>query len=457
MKSNFILVENHNQLINFVDIIHKVIPIDCMIGVTDLNNFLTYMPGEKIKVNLRRGSKIKKGDAIYESLQRKEKIVMEVPEQIYGFPFFGVGIPIVNDLNNIIGSFGIGINKHEFEATKFCNISELSINKASNFFVFEDQAMRKIYNLCLRVAPYNSPVLITGESGVGKEVIAKIIHENGLSSNGPFLQINCGAIPINLLETELFGYEHGAFTGAQRGGKIGIIEKCNNGTLLLDEIGDLHFDLQVKILRVIQEQEILRIGATTPRKINVRFFAATNKNLEEMMVDRNFRSDLFYRLNVIPIHIPPLREREDDILPLALNIIKKINHKYGKNKILNKDVLNEFKHFSWPGNIREMENLIERLVVISDDDIIGLEQLAFCQVNFDFRQKNHKQDINIEIYNPMPYKEAIKIMEKKLLAVTLSLYPSARKAAEVLGVSHPTIVRKANQYKLIKDGKYIVK
>ncbi|MCG8403001.1 MAG: sigma 54-interacting transcriptional regulator [Firmicutes bacterium] len=460
MENCLISFDNPNQLINLAETIHQLMPVDCMIGVTNLSKFLTYIPGKNIDANLRRGATIRKGDAIDASLLRKEKIVMEVPKEIYGFPFYGVGIPIGDNRDNIIGSLGIGINKKELSFKNLYENSELTGKSAGTFYIFEDPAMKRIYNLCLRIAPYNSTVLITGESGVGKEVIAKIIHEHSLRSQGTFLQINCGAIPINLLESELFGYEQGAFTGARKGGKIGIIEKCHNGTLLLDEIADLSLELQVKLLRVIQEQEILRVGATNKSKINVRFLAATNKNLQEMIDKKVFRNDLFYRLNVIPIHIPPLRKRKDDIIPLALSTIKKINKKYGTKKELNKDVLSALRNYAWPGNIREMENLIERLAVITDEDIIGIDELAFCRANLGSDMDNlhldSKSGINIEIFNPIPYKEAVEVLEKNLLAATLSMYPSVRKTAKVLGVSHPTVVRKANQYQLIKNGKYII-
>lgn len=308
--------------------------------------------------------------------------------------------------------------------------------------IYKSRIMHQIFELTLKVAKVDSNVLITGESGVGKEIIAKIIHKASPRAQKSFLQINCGAIPENLLESELFGYEGGAFTGARRKGKMGYFELSDGGTLLLDEIGELPFNLQVTLLRAIQEREVLRVGGTTPYKFDVRIIAATNKNLEEMVNKSLFRADLFYRLNVVPIWIPPLRERKEDIIPLAIHFLEKFNSKFKANKRFEPEVLRAFEQYNWPGNVREMENVIERLVIIVDDEIIDINHLPFIENNQEI------QGVNIEVLNPIPLQEASEILEKKLILKALQICGSTRKAAKVLGVSHPTVIRKAQKLKI---------
>jgi len=311
-----------------------------------------------------------------------------------------------------------------------------------NELVYKSRAMQQIYELALKVAKVDSNVLITGESGVGKEIIVKIVHKASPRAQKSFFQINCGAIPENLLESELFGYEGGAFTGARSGGKMGYFELCNGGTLLLDEIGEMPFNLQVKLLRAIQERQIFRIGGTTPIKFDVRIISATNRDLGEMLKSSQFRADLFYRLNVIPISIPPLRNRTDDIIPLAIHFLEKLNEKYKANKRFEPEVLLAFEFYNWPGNVREMENIIERMVIINDDEIIGLQHLPFNNDSGD------TAGFNIDLKNLIPLRAASEIVEKKLIAKALQLFGSTRKAAKILGVSHPTVIRKAQKYKL---------
>ncbi len=236
----------------------------------------------------------------------------------------------------------------------------------SQQIIAESPQMKQILETAKKVAYFDSTVLITGESGTGKEILANFIHKNSRRRNKPFVPINCGAIPSELLEAELFGYKKGAFTGATYD-KKGLIEEANGGTVFLDEIGELSLDLQVKLLRVLQENEIKPIGSNKAKKIDVRFIAATNRNLEEMMREGKFREDLYYRLNVIPIHIPPLRERKADIIPLATYFIERLCKKYNLPlKKLSKKAIETLLSHDWKGNIRELENTIERAVLTSD-------------------------------------------------------------------------------------------
>ena len=236
--------------------------------------------------------------------------------------------------------------------------------------VAESTTMKAVLETAKKIAPFDATVLITGESGTGKEVLAKFIHKNSKRRNKPFIAVNCGAIPGELLEAELFGYKKGAFTGATSD-KKGIIEESNGGTLLLDEIGDLPVNLQVKLLRVLQEGEIKPLGSSKSKKVDVRFIAATNKNLEELVKKGEFREDLFFRLNVIRIEIPPLRERAEDIIPLSEFFIKKYSLKYNvEPKTLTDRAKSELLNYKWPGNVRELENIIERVVLMTTGNTV---------------------------------------------------------------------------------------
>jgi two-component system, NtrC family, response regulator AtoC len=220
-------------------------------------------------------------------------------------------------------------------------------------------------------------VLIEGETGVGKSLVAEFVHYASDRSEGPFVTINCGAIPKELIESELFGYDDGAFTGARQQGKKGLVERADGGTLLLDEIGDLSVELQSKLLHVLEKREFLRVGAVEPTKVDVRFIAATNVDLGRRIAEERFRRDLYYRINVAAIHIPPLRERRDDILPLARHFVQKLNEQYGKGvTLLAPDAEAHLRAHAWPGNVRELRNLLERVVLVKRDDTIVAADLA---------------------------------------------------------------------------------
>lgn len=231
--------------------------------------------------------------------------------------------------------------------------------------------MRKVYSLMSAVAPFNSTVLLLGETGTGKEVVARAIHNLSSRKSKQMITVNCGALPANLVESELFGHERGSFTGATER-RLGKFEQANGGTIFLDEIGELGLDLQVKLLRALQEKEVERVGGKGIIKVNVRVIAATNKNLEKEMAEGRFRSDLYYRLNIFPISLPPLRERKNDIPLLAMHFVKRYSQECGKkiNSICSR-VLHSFENYHWPGNIRELEHLIERCVLLTDNNVIS--------------------------------------------------------------------------------------
>jgi PAS domain S-box-containing protein len=314
---------------------------------------------------------------------------------------------------------------------------ELNKYKLSDEYVIHDQKMKDLVELSIRLGQVDTTVLVQGESGVGKEVIAKTIHRYSLRNNKPLISINCAAIPESLLESELFGYAPGAFTGAKKNGKAGIFEIAHQGTLFLDEVGELAFHLQSKLLRVIQHREITRIGSTTPVRIDVRLIAATNRDLWEMVLRKEFRRDLFYRLNVVPLYVPPLRERKEEIPFLAAFYLKKFNNKYGFNKQLDGKAVRSLMNYDWPGNVRELENLIERLIVTCPFDTIK-------DVGLPVPEPHDNITINLP---PAPsLKDAIGVLESHLIHDALNRCGSTRKAALELGVSQPTIVRKAAKY-----------
>jgi PAS domain S-box-containing protein len=237
-------------------------------------------------------------------------------------------------------------------------------------YIIRSPKSRDLLDLCIRLGRVDTTVLIQGESGVGKEIAANIIHSNSARGKKPLISINCAAIPENLLESELFGYSPGAFTGANKHGKAGIFETANAGTLFLDEVAELPLTLQGKLLRAIQQREITRVGSTEPTSIDVRIIAATNRDLEQMVALKKFRKDLYYRLNVVPVTVPPLRERKVEIPFLVNHFLEIFNSKYGLNKRIDERVIKNLMNYNWPGNVRELENLIERLVVTSPTDII---------------------------------------------------------------------------------------
>jgi len=299
-------------------------------------------------------------------------------------------------------------------------------------FVVKSQKMERIEHLASIMSKVDSTVLLSGESGVGKGVISRYIHNRSNRNEGPFIKIDCSAIPENLFESEVFGYEKGAFTGADKAGKVGLLELANGGTVFLDEIGDMPLHMQPKMLRAIQDREIIRVGGTEIIPINVRFIAATNRDLKQMVDKREFREDLYYRLNVVPIAIPPLRERKEDIIPLIHDISKKINERYGMNKTFNNKEIEVMLNYDWPGNVRELENIIERIMVTEDGEfsllqcLVGMKQLSMSACS---------------------YKENLEAYDMLILTETIKTEGSVVKAAEKLGIDATTIRRKLKRYK----------
>lgn len=324
---------------------------------------------------------------------------------------------------------------------QFSDADEEQQKNKNRDIVVVDVKMKEIFSLAKKISNFNTTVLITGESGVGKEVIANYIHnENALKKDMPFVAVNCGAIPENLLESELFGYVDGAFTGAVKGGKAGLFEAANGGTLFLDEIGEMSLNLQVKLLRALETHTVTRLGSSIPIPVDIRVIAATNKNLAQKVETGSFRGDLFYRLNVVSIEIPPLRERPADIAPLALKFIHKFNRQYGQNKKFTYEVMKELESYSWPGSIRQLKNVIENMVVVSNNEYLQLNDLPWISSAPAATSNRKERNLSLQ--------EALDEVELRILREAKKKYGSSRKMAEFLKVDQSTVIRKLKKYNL---------
>lgn len=309
--------------------------------------------------------------------------------------------------------------------------------------VVRSKKMLDLIDLAKRLASVDTTVLILGESGVGKEVVATLLHRASLHrSEKPFVKVNCGAIPRDLLESELFGYEHGAFTGAAKDGRIGLFELADGGSIFLDEISELSLDLQVKLLRVLQEKEFTRIGGTKVVKVDVRVIAASNRNILELVREGKFRQDLYYRLNVVPLGVPPLRERTEDIVALAQHYVRYFNQKYSLEKVLSAELIDIMERYTWPGNVRELVNVIERMVVTSVGNILGVEdfpiELRFSGLHISPEERRLIRSDNIQ--------ENIEEVEKYIILNALKDGLTLNTAARKLGISRATLARKIKKY-----------
>lgn len=384
-------------------------------------------------------------------VMEKRKKVSVVQETRTGRKILAVGNPVFNEkgaLDRIIIA-SRDITETTRLKTELKEMKEISARYKKELDQFKNKdrflkkliycspKMEKIMHQVKKIAEFSSTVLLSGESGVGKEVIAQAIYQFGKRSEKPFLKLNCGAIPETLLESELFGYVKGAFTGAEKNGKEGYFKQADGGILFLDEIGEMPVHLQVKLLRVLQEQEVIPVGSTTPVKIDVQIIAATNQNLAKMVEEGRFREDLYYRLNVIPIRIPPLRERPEDISLLAFHFLQQLNEKYGRKFYLTPDAINVLECYPWPGNVRELQNIIERLVVTADHAAIDG---GFVSQFLTFGSERKK--MKPVVTRIMPLQEAMESVEEQLILQAMNQYKTTTKAAKALGISQSSVSRK---------------
>ncbi|MBQ3391787.1 MAG: sigma 54-interacting transcriptional regulator [Lachnospiraceae bacterium] len=357
-------------------------------------------------------------------------------------PIFGANHKIdmiVTNVRDLTEIYNLKATVETSEGQKQLLLKELEHMKSEMLkldLVVQDSRTMEVMRLADKVRELDTIVMLLGETGVGKDVFAKYICQNSTRRDKPFIKINCGAIPENLMESEFFGYEGGAFTDADKRGKIGLFEVADTGTIFLDEIGELPLSMQVKLLRVLQDQEITRVGSHKPRKIDVRILAATNRNLEEMVKEGTFREDLYYRLMVFPIHIPPLRDRIRDIEPMVSKFTESLNQKYGWKKSFTPDSLQVMEEYSWPGNIRELKNVVERAIIISSGDQITPEDLPL-EGDHD---KNKKRRTGMPHISNLP--EYIHKVELYYINEAYKKYGNVRDAADSLGISPATFVRK---------------
>ena len=318
--------------------------------------------------------------------------------------------------------------------------AELEIIKTKvakrNDIVAVDKNTLNVLHLANKVAVLDTPVILFGETGVGKEVFAQYIYRNSSRNKERFIKVNCAAIPQNLIESELFGYAPGAFTGADKNGKMGLFELSDKGTIFLDEVGELPLEMQSKILRVLQEKEIRRVGSPKSILIDVRVIAATNRDLKEMVRNKTFREDLYYRLVVFPITIPPLRDRVEDIEPLVKIFTEKINNKYRFNKSFTQEAIKLLKDYHWPGNIRELVNVVERALIISSREQIYSSELPMSE----------KKDVNIVLRSSRNLKDILEEIEFEYISAAYEEYKNVRDAASSLGMDASTFVRKRKKY-----------
>lgn len=368
-------------------------------------------------------------------------------------------IPIYDEKNRLVGSMSIekditstvDLNEKLLSTTQELqqlkqNINMNHLDDPFNKIKGKSPAIQRILLDAKKAAKTDATVLITGESGVGKELFARAIHEASIRRQKPFISVNCGAIPQALFESELSGYEAGAFTGASKNGKAGKIELADGGTLFLDEVGELPLEMQVKLLRAVQDLEIYRIGGRTPKKFNVRIIAATNRSLEKMVSEGTFRSDLFYRLNVVAIRVPPLRERKDDIFELVHDFLKELSFKYSKTlPDISEITIDLLRDYDWPGNIRELRNIIERLVVLHEN--MNISRTDIAELLPKTKTFLAIDNTNTNTFTLTAEKENLE--KERILQTLQTTYGNKSITAKELGMSRATLYKKMKKYGIV--------
>ena len=369
-------------------------------------------------------------------------------------------MPILNDKGEVQYIIGVMRDMEEligyyYDALNTYQAKKIVVEDPSNehqLMVYNSPQMSELVRIMNNVASTDANILIQGESGTGKEVLAEYIHNMSERSGKEMIRINCAAFPETLLESELFGYEKGAFTGALSGGKKGLIETAHESTLFLDEINSLPLALQGKILRTIETKMVQRIGSDRPKKIDFRLIAATNEDLNECIRKKTFRADLYYRLNVIPAIIPPLRERPSDIEPLILHFLNKYCKKYGREKIFAPEVMDVLRNYSWPGNVRELKNFVERIVLISAASVSVIKNIPPQMLDGQVVLPANKEgNMGCSFDSRLSLEENLNVFEKQIIESVVHHYGSGKSAAEVLKVNQSTISRKMAKYNISID------
>lgn len=417
------------------------------VGVTAEN-----IVGLNMQEVLKKGHLESHHSAALLCLQKREKIRAIFQAPLYKL-VMSTAIPVFDETGAV--KFVYTIVQDESEIFRLTATSEeiremytkyLEENeqKFKNRVVIVSEPMKHIVDQCLQVSNSDIPVLVLGESGVGKDVISRLIHDNSSRRDQPFVALNCGAIPENLIESELFGYAPGAFTGASKSGKMGIFEASNQGTIMLDEIGDLSLPMQVKLLRVLENRQVTRIGSVRPVQVDFRLVSATNKNLVEKVQNGEFRKDLYYRINAFRVMIPPLRERNDDVSALATHYLSLYNLKYRLSRRIPPASMKELLYYKWPGNIRELRNVLEQLVILSKTDEVEPELVRTIL----YGEEESGDEPAVAVRRIIPMKKAVAMTECQLLEMVRQVETSSYKAARLLEVDQTTVLRKLKKYNI---------
>ncbi|WP_342512110.1 sigma 54-interacting transcriptional regulator [Sporosarcina sp. FSL K6-1522] len=408
------------------------IPYEKMIGqnVFQLEKEGVFSPS--ITANVLKN---KKEETIIQETKNKRKLIIS-------------GSPIFNESNKLIGAISFSRDITEFEYLKKENeqvakaiqqyqkeIAELKKHHSRPFFL-KNSKMEQVFDVVSKVAHLDITVLLEGESGVGKNYLAQMIHDMSPRKKEAFIEINCGAIPESLIESELFGYDDGAFTGAKKGGKKGYFESAGEGTLFLDEIAELPMNLQVKLLSILQNQSFMRVGGSKKIEMKCRIICATNQKLEEMIRKKQFREDLYYRINVVKLTIPPLRERREEMLPLIYEMQEEFNTKYGMDKHFTPEMVAWISQQEWPGNVRELRNFIEKVIITTESNEINIEDIEDPTHGGLAKRGQHDMTLN----------EYLESVEREFIIRLFKQYPSSIKLAKRLGISQSTANRKIQKY-----------
>lgn len=312
-------------------------------------------------------------------------------------------------------------------------------------FIVQSEVMLDAVDFADKMSGFSSNVLLLGESGVGKEAMAKYIHCQSDRRKGPFIAINCSAIPVNLFESEIFGYEKGGFTGAEKS-RPGLLEEAQDGTIFLDEIGELPKEQQPKFLRFLETKNLIRVGGNKVFTSNARIICATNANIHDKISAKEFREDLYFRISTLEIYIPPLRQRRADIIPLCELFLKKLNEQYGLNKKLTPDAIKALKYREWPGNVREIRNVMERMMINSTGEFMSASDINWEKHGFDHHPSSFDSDVQVKRMQPLG--SATEALEIQLLQMGVDSGLSSREIAEILEINQSTVVRKLKKYGL---------
>lgn len=452
------LAEKTFNAIHYVNILH---PLDALRnlgeeGSFDLSVNCAEIPGaESLSILSARYG----GTVVFTNLINNYNIALYITEAIsrsldirfaegYLAEYDEFDIEIVRDLAPYFAGTRIATIQAERSTPK--ELKNLNAHQGlAEDFIWASTAMGSVVEEIRSVAKYDCNVLITGETGVGKDKVANMIVKNSSRNMYPYIKINCASISPNLMESEFFGYEPGSFTGAKNTGKKGYFEAADNGIVFLDEVGELPLDIQAKLLRVIQDGEFLRVGGTRPIKTNVRILSATNRNLEQRVENKEFRRDLYYRLNVFPIKVPPLRERREDIGPLICHFIKKYSDKFGVEKGIEEDAVEHLMQGDWPGNIRELENVVQRLLIGAKG-----ENVTLLDVMRELHGEIFEGQVPATIGEPAGSKDQMDLdklvgdFERQIIKHALEKHGSTRKAAKAIGISQTQLVRKKKKYRI---------